>query len=207
MIQTKLKISEQMLLVFLDDFHEIAGDKDSFTLQDFVAAKVRNPSLLAVLEDFDSVTSSTAKVDFIRVKQFRNEVVQTLHDTQNQIKHLCTHGDTATQLVAAIEERIETLNHQFSEFEPKAESPGTKIHRKQTVAGGNFLQMHNLNFDLIINILIGIRRTVANLAEVQGTALDDRHFRKKIVTENDWVSSNQDEERVVRFVDYAPLVF
>lgn len=47
--------------------------------------------------------------------------------------------------------------------------------------------MHNLNFDLIINILVGIRRTVANLVETPGTLVDDRQFRKTISTENDWV--------------------
>jgi 1-phosphatidylinositol-4-phosphate 5-kinase len=64
-----------------------------------------------------------------------------------------------------------------------------------------------LNFDLIINILIGIRRTVATLAEAPGTTLEERHFRKKISTENDWVSANKKDEKTVRFIDYAPLVF
>ena len=69
------------------------------------------------------------------------------------------------------------------------------------------MQLHNLNFDLIINILIGIRRTVATLAEAPGTELEERHFRKKISTENDWVSANHKDEKTVRFIDYAPLVF
>jgi len=92
-------------------------------------------------------------------------------------------------------------------MEPPKQVQHPETSTNAAVGGGKFLQMHNNNFDLIINILIGIRRTVANLSEASGTAIDDRHFRKKIVTENDWVSSNQKEEKVVRFVDYSPLVF
>jgi hypothetical protein len=42
-----------------------------------------------------------------------------------------------------------------------------------------------LNFDLIINILVVIRRTVSNLEETPGTLVDDRQFRKTIGSEND----------------------
>lgn len=75
------------------------------------------------------------------------------------------------------------------------------------VGGGRFLQLHNLNFDLIVNILIGIRRTVANLVETPGTLIDDRQFRKKISSENDWISAQSKGSQVCKFIDYAPLVF
>jgi hypothetical protein len=53
LLQTKFKITDQIMLVFLDNFQEIAGDKDSFCLEDFIAAKIKNPSFLSVLEDFE----------------------------------------------------------------------------------------------------------------------------------------------------------
>jgi hypothetical protein len=53
LLQTKFKITDQIMLVFLDNFQEIAGDKDSFCLEDFIVAKIKNPSFLSVLEDFE----------------------------------------------------------------------------------------------------------------------------------------------------------
>jgi hypothetical protein len=40
-------------------------------------------------------------------------------------------------------------------------------------AGGKFVRMESHNFDLVMNILIGIRRSISNLVEIPGKAIDD----------------------------------
>jgi 1-phosphatidylinositol-4-phosphate 5-kinase len=70
------------------------------------------------------------------------------------------------------------------------------------------MKLHSANFDLIINILIGIRRTVSNLAESTNAPMDERTFRKKVSTECDWVSkADKDSISTIKFIDYAPKVF
>ena len=66
LLQTKFKITDQIMLVFLDNFQEIAGDQDAFTLADFIAAKLKNRKLLSVLEDFEeSQRNEASKVDYL----------------------------------------------------------------------------------------------------------------------------------------------
>jgi hypothetical protein len=43
-------------------------------------------------------------------------------------------------------------------------------------AGGKFVRLQSDNFDIIINILIGIRRSLSNLVEIPGKALDKHEF-------------------------------
>lgn len=45
------------------------------------------------------------------------------------------------------------------------------------------------NFDIIVNILIGIRRSLSNLVDIPGKKLDDYQFVKQLSTENDWLAS------------------
>ena len=49
--------------------------------------------------------------------------------------------------------------------------------------------MDSDNFDLIINILIAIRRSLSNLVEIPGIELGFHEFNKRLGTENDWMSS------------------
>ena len=98
LLLTKVKINQQMMLLFIESFTEIAGRKESFTLHDFIAAKTKNAKLLSVLEDFESLQHSDNKVEMHKVKEYHNKVVEQFNATQNQIK-LCTSGDTATKLV------------------------------------------------------------------------------------------------------------
>jgi hypothetical protein len=47
--------------------------------------------------------------------------------------------------------------------------------------------MESHNFDIILNILIGIRRSLSNISEIAIKKLDDYQFRKKLSSEIDWV--------------------
>ena len=106
--------------------------------------------------------------------------------------------EESKQLVKEVAESIENLNRQFREFESKPDEIEKPVESNytlmSTLIGGKYVSLHSVNFDLIINILICMRRTISNLAEAPGTTLEDRHFRKKIVTENDWVSSSKNDE-------------
>ena len=71
------------------------------------------------------------------------------------------------------------------------------------------MKAHSDNFDLIINILIGIRRGLGNLVEVSGIGLDERLYKQKIATETDYISKDSKirDPMYFKFTDYAPFVF
>lgn len=76
--------------------------------------------------------------------------------------------------------------------------------------GGQILKKESESFDIILNILIGIRRSISNLYEIPGIQLDMWQFEKKLCTENEWVqNTSQKNARIskFKFYDYAPLVF
>ena len=84
------------------------------------------------------------------------------------------------------------------------------ISRKDELGGGGkFMRIQSENFDIIINILIGIRRRLTNLVEIPGKRLDNYEFQKRLSQENEWVSGSAKKQTVskFKFYDYAPLVF
>ncbi len=75
-------------------------------------------------------------------------------------------------------------------------------------AGGNFVKIQSQNFDIIINILIAIRRCLSNLVDIPGKALGDHEVQKRLGQENDWISqTSKSQISSFKFFDYAPLVF
>ena len=49
---------------------------------------------------------------------------------------------------------------------------------EQELKGGSYVKAHSENFDLIINILVGIRRILGNLVEVSsGVGLEERLYK------------------------------
>lgn len=73
---------------------------------------------------------------------------------------------------------------------------------------GQFVNMQSESFEIILNILIGIRRTLGNIQEELGVSeLNSWQYQKKMAMESDWVSSKNKEPTLFKFVDYAPLVF
>ena len=51
---------------------------------------------------------------------------------------------------------------------------------KTDVEGGRFISMQSDNFDIIINILVGIRRSLSNLVDIPGRKLDDYEYQKRL---------------------------
>lgn len=87
LLQTKFKITDQMMLHFIDQFHEIAGDEDQFSLTEFIQAKIVNPKLLSILEDFDqSMKHETNLIDFLQLKHYHDMAITELHQTREMIK-------------------------------------------------------------------------------------------------------------------------
>ena len=65
------------------------------------------------------------------------------------------------------------------------------------------------NFDLILNIMIGIKKSLSNLIELPFTNLSDREFKIRFRVENQWIA-NLDKQNMIKdfkFYDYAPYVF
>ena len=76
------------------------------------------------------------------------------------------------------------------------------------MGGGKFIQTQSGSFDVIMNVLIGIKRSLSNLVEIPQLGLSEWQFERKLMTESDWMSSNAYlQNATFRFYDYAPLVF
>ena len=53
--------------------------------------------------------------------------------------------------------------------------------------GGKFVRIEGAKFDIILNILIGIRRSLSTLVRLPGQELTDWQFKKKMSSESDWI--------------------
>ena len=84
-----------------------------------------------------------------------------------------------------------------------------KDYKKETLGGsGGYLKPGSLNYDLIINILVGNRRTLSGLSHIKGIKLDPYQYTKRIGAENEWYTSGENAQTLsYNFYDYAPLVF
>jgi len=82
LLQTKYKITTDIMIGFIENFIEIAGGKDSFTVHDFLAAKHKNPQLLSCLGDFDD-GKKQAKVDYLQVKLYHEAAIIELQKTRD----------------------------------------------------------------------------------------------------------------------------
>ena len=76
-------------------------------------------------------------------------------------------------------------------------------------SGGNFIGLEADKFDIILNILIGIRRSCQNLVKLPGVTLSDYQFDKKLMTESDLIRPGNKKGQIssFKFIDYAPMVF
>lgn len=67
------------------------------------------------------------------------------------------------------------------------------IKTNDELKGGKFVKFDSHNFDIIVNILIGIKKSCANLTIIPGKELDDHEFKKQLSSQNDWVGSKTNE--------------
>ena len=97
-----------------------------------------------------------------------------------------------------------------------AEKDGkTSLIKKQSsqeeMQGGQKLLFGSRNFNLILNVLTGLKRTLfdTDAAYNPGATLKDWQFDRRFLTENAWFGGKQDNQKVktFKFYDYAPLVF
>ena len=103
------------------------------------------------------------------------------------------------------------IKEEDSKDEVERRQSSTKKALKQNtdeLAGGKFVKTYSANFDLIINILINIRRSLSNLVEMPGINVDKRLFEQKITTITDYVSREaQGDPMFFKFTDFAPFIF
>jgi 1-phosphatidylinositol-4-phosphate 5-kinase len=88
----------------------------------------------------------------------------------------------------------------------------TDQKKKERDSVGKAITLESQNFDIILNILIGIRKTLSDISDIGSKKLDDYQFRKKLSSEIDWVytTSTPGQKQSVlkfKFINYAPLVF
>lgn len=53
--------------------------------------------------------------------------------------------------------------------------------------GGKFVRFEGEKFDIILNILVGIRRSLSQIIRLPGRQLTDYQFQKKTVTQSEWI--------------------
>ena len=66
-----------------------------------------------------------------------------------------------------------------------------KKERGQEGKGGKFVRIEGAKFDIILNILIGIRRSLSTLVRLPGQELTDWQFKKKMSSESDWIDQGR----------------
>jgi len=121
--------------------------------------------------------------------------------------------DRQTNLQNAYDDLIKITPKEAEISNTAANTPKTKKmsqvkDESQDLSGGTFVKQYSENFDLIINILINIRRSLGSLVEAPGISLEQRLYEQKITTITDYVSNKVSSEPFqFRFTDYAPFVF
>ena len=104
------------------------------------------------------------------------------------------------------EEEDDHQKRKMSRNTSQRQQPG----KQQMGKGGKFVRIEGEKFDIILNILIGIRRSLSTIVRLPGQELSDWQYKKKMSTESDWVDQNMESKARVRsfvFTDYAPMVF
>ena len=67
----------------------------------------------------------------------------------------------------------------------------SKVKKGQEGKGGKFVRIEGAKFDIILNILIGIRRSLSTLVRLPGQELTDWQFKKKMSSESDWIDQGR----------------
>lgn len=65
----------------------------------------------------------------------------------------------------------------------------TSLDEDNTNNGGHFIRIGHEKFDLILNIMIGIKKSISNLVEIPFLELSDKQFKARYKLENQWISN------------------
>ena len=129
-----------------------------------------------------------------------------------------------TAILSEIRKNRGKLEQRYTELEQKSRAESTIMPQRdedettrQTSSKkegkGKFLRVGGENFDIILNILIGIRRCLGNLVHMPGQTLTTWQYKKRLSCESDWIQNTQggegNNQRInsFTFYDYAPMVF
>jgi hypothetical protein len=73
------------------------------------------------------------------------------------------------------------------------------------------IQAGGRSFNLILNVLIGIKRTLVDVDSIPGAILEEFAYSRRLMTENTWFSASAGTQKTTqqtfRFYDYAAVVF
>lgn len=115
-------------------------------------------------------------------------------DLRDRIRHLISDlGSTKDLLEGKFNEKVRAEEEKSMQKNPSIMSTNTiptSMKKQKTSVmgkGGKFVRFEGAKFDIILNILIGIRRSLSTIVRLPGQQLTDWQFKKKIVTESDWV--------------------
>ena len=115
--------------------------------------------------------------------------------------------DNCISLINAYDQSFKKMKEKNEIRRPKTVK---RVANNDELKGGKFVKFDSQNFDIIVNILIGIRKSLTNLTIIPGTYLNEYEFTKKLSCQNDWIRQGNNERANVtdfKFYDYAPLVF
>ena len=85
--------------------------------------------------------------------------------------------------------------------------PLKKQTKSDAGGGAKSVAMGSENFDLALNILVGIRRCLSDLVDSLPSNLTAWQYQKKLTMESEWLSSTKQTKSLFKFTDYAPIVF
>ena len=102
-----------------------------------------------------------------------------------------------------------------TEFKSKTSPQSQTDHKSSKPAaakgeiggGGHYVSHDDKNYDMILNVLIGIRRGLDDLNSALPTQLDLYQFEKKLTLESDWITTRSQARSTFKFTEYAPLAF
>ncbi|CDW73973.1 phosphatidylinositol-4-phosphate 5-kinase family protein [Stylonychia lemnae] len=108
--------------------------------------------------------------------------------------------------------KVQNKSQKFSRNGQKSTALGeTQNGEELANSDGQVIRIGHQKFDLILNIMIGIKKAISNLIEIPFMELGDKQFLTRQRLENQWISNvhSQNDQKIKDFVffDYAPLVF
>lgn len=75
--------------------------------------------------------------------------------------------------------------------------------------GGSYVNMQDKSYDVILNVLLGVRRGLGDLSSSNliPKVLDYHQFQKWLCMETDWTTSKAQQRSTYKFYEYAPMAF
>eukprot|EP00347_Sterkiella_histriomuscorum_P008734 403343955 len=137
------------------------------------------------------------------------KILEVIRDEREKLMSFITKtkNDLDTKRKAP-RDRAKSGKVQKGKFGFSAETPDGENDQSGNV--GQVIRIGHEKFDLILNIMIGIKKSISNLVEIPFLEMSDKQFLIRQRLENQWISNANTKESKIKdfkFFDYAPMIF